>query len=103
VFASASNLFDIESARANIHFMADLLARHSDFAKFVDSVASDRHNSPANVSARVIGTQLYQQKNNRYHFASVSIDEEAGKLIEAGWTHVCNNPSSGRMLFRKPK
>ena len=47
--------------------------------------------------------QLYQQKNDRYHFASVSSDEDAGKLIEAGWSHVCNNPSNGRMLFRKPK
>jgi integrase len=47
--------------------------------------------------------QLYHEKNDRYYFASVSSDEEAGKLIEAGWTHVCNNPSNGRMLFRKAK
>jgi len=47
--------------------------------------------------------QLYHEKNDRYYFASVSSDEEAGKLIESGWTHVCNNPYSGRMLFRKAK
>jgi integrase len=47
--------------------------------------------------------QLYQQKNDRYLSASVSTDEEAGQLIEAGWLYVCNNPTSGRMLFRKPK
>jgi Protein of unknown function DUF262 len=33
----------------------------------------------------------------------VTTDEDAGKLIEEGWTHVCNNPSNGHMLFRKPK
>jgi integrase len=47
--------------------------------------------------------QLYHEKNDRYFFASVATDEEAGKLIEAGWTHVCNNPSTGRMPFRKAK
>jgi integrase len=47
--------------------------------------------------------QLYHEKNDRYYFASVSSDEEAGKLIESGWMHACNNPSSGRMLLRKPK
>lgn len=47
--------------------------------------------------------QLYHERNDRYHFASVSTDEEAGKLIETGWQHICNNPTTGSMLFRKPK
>jgi integrase len=47
--------------------------------------------------------QLRPQQDERFYFASVSTDEEAGKLIESGWIHVCNNPNTNRMLFRKAK
>jgi integrase len=46
---------------------------------------------------------LAQHKNERYCYKAVTTDEDADKLIEEGWTHVCNNPSNGHMLFRKPK
>ncbi|MGA2309485.1 MAG: tyrosine-type recombinase/integrase [Candidatus Bathyarchaeia archaeon] len=47
--------------------------------------------------------QLRPQQDERFYFASVATDEEAGKLIESGWTYICNNPNTNRMLFRKAK
>jgi hypothetical protein len=47
--------------------------------------------------------QLYKERNERYHYASAFTDEEAGRLIETGWQHVCNSPNTNRMLFRKAK
>ena len=45
--------------------------------------------------------QLYQEKNDRYHFAAVSTIDEAGKLIENGYEFVTD--MDGMKLFRKPK
>jgi hypothetical protein len=46
--------------------------------------------------------QLAQLKTDRYYCRAISTDEEAGELIEAGWTHVCNKPTTGRMLSGNP-
>jgi integrase len=47
--------------------------------------------------------KLFQEKNDRFNYSSASTDEDAGKLIETGWTFVCNNLGNGHMLFRKAK
>jgi integrase len=45
--------------------------------------------------------QLYQERNDRYHFAAVSTVDAVGKLVEVGWEYVTD--MEGLKLFRKPK
>jgi integrase len=47
--------------------------------------------------------QLFHEKDDRFQSTSAATDDDAGKLIETGWTFVCVNPNTNRLLFRKPK
>jgi hypothetical protein len=51
-------------------------------------------------------TPFFSKSANSFHFELPGVlaraDEKAGKLIEKGGEHVCNNSGSGRMFFRKP-
>lgn len=47
--------------------------------------------------------ELCPERDDKYYTQSVATDEEADKLIEAGWQFVCVNPKSQRMHFRKAK